>query len=212
MPKPKSAKLLCTPLVFERCFLGQPHLPQVPVRLYIRMVDGKGGGEIACSITNPAYDPNAPVPQTGMGKKRRKENKFRKAVKGHLRDAAKVGHVAALGATVAGQPELAIPIEASAATLDILGSGFTHRTPADTEMRRCIEDCRETRNARVRASKMAGSGVVSDTRAKEDKKSKRIRQISEFGDTLRGLGAINKQRRKKVPRYTIKAAKKNSSS
>ena len=27
----------------------------------------------------------------------RKENKFRKAVKGHLRDAAKVGHVAALG-------------------------------------------------------------------------------------------------------------------
>ena len=78
-------------------------------------------------------------------------------------------------------------------------------------MRRCIEDCRETRNARVRASK-AGSGVVSDTRAKEDKKSKRIRQISEFGDTLRGLGAINKQRRKKVPRYTIKAAKKNSSS
>ena len=177
MPKPKSAKLLCTPNVFQRCFLGQPHLPQVPVRLYIRMVDGKGGGEIACSITNPAYDANAEIPQTGMGKKRRKENKFRKAVKGHLRDAAKVGHVAALASTVAGQPELAIPIEASAATLDILGSG-----------------------------------VVSDTRAKEDKKSKRIRQISEFGDTLRGLGAINKQRRKKVPRYTIKAAKKNSSS
>ena len=140
-------------------------------------MDGKGGGEITCSITNPAYDPNAPVPQTGMGKKRRKENKFRKAVKGHLRDAAKVGHIAALGATVAGQPELAVPADAAAATLDILGSG-----------------------------------VVSDTRAKEDKKSKRIRQISEFGDTLRGLGAINKQRRKKVPRYTIKAAKKNSSS
>ena len=177
MPKPKSAKLLCTPTVFDRCFLNQPHLPQIPVRLYIRMVDGKGGGEISCSITNPAYDPNAPIPQTGMGKKRRKENKFRKAVKGHLRDAAKVGHVAALGATLAGQPELSLPIEASAATLDILGSG-----------------------------------VVSDSHAKEDKKSKRIRQISEFGDTLRGLGAINKVRRKKVPRYTLAAAKKNSKS
>ena len=212
MPKPKSAKLLCTPTVFDRCFLNQPHLPQIPVRLYIRMVDGKGGGEISCSITNPAYDPNAPVPQTGMGKKRRKEKKFEKKVKGHLRNAAKVGHVAALGATVAGNPELALPAEAVATTLDILGSGFTHRTPADTEMRACIDDCRETRNARVRKSKLAGSGVVSDTRAKEDKKSKRIRQISEFGDTLRGLGMINKQRRKKVPRYTLKAAKKNSSS
>jgi len=40
----------------------------------------------------------------------------------------------------------------------VAGSGFTHRTPADTEMRRCIDDCRETRNAKVRASKMAGRG------------------------------------------------------
>ena len=107
-------------------------------------------------------------------KKGVKKKKFEKKVKGHLRNAAKVGHVAALGATVAGNPEIALPAEAVATTLDILGSG-----------------------------------VVSDTRAKEDKKSKRIRQISEFGDTLRGLGMINKQRRKKVPRYTLAAAKKN---
>ena len=35
----------------------------------------------------------------------------------------------------------------------VAGSGFTHRTPEDTEMRACIEDCRETRNAKVRALK-----------------------------------------------------------
>ena len=111
-----------------------------------------------------------------------------------MRDAAKVGHVAALGATLAGQPELSIPIEASAATLDILGSGFTHRTPADTEMRACIDDCRETRNARVRKSKMAGSGVVSDT--------------NNFGETMKQLAAIPKKKKKK-PRYTLAVAKKN---
>ena len=166
-------------LVFFTAFFAHPRLRNRSVRVVGGIRDAAGYLPAAFPVhhANPAYDPNAPVPQTGMGKKRRKENKFRKAVKGHLRDAAKVGHIAALGATVAGQPELAVPADAAAATLDILGSG-----------------------------------VVSDTRAKEDKKSKRIRQISEFGDTLRGLGAINKQRRKKVPRYTIKAAKKNSSS
>ena len=33
------------------------------------------------------------------------------------------------------------------------GTGFTHNTPADTEMRGCIKDCMEKRHARVRAAK-----------------------------------------------------------
>ena len=40
----------------------------------------------------------------------------------------------------------------------VAGSGLTHNTPADVEMRDCIDDCRKTRNARVRALKAEQEG------------------------------------------------------
>ncbi len=148
--KPKSCKLLCTPNVFERCFINQGHLAQVPVRLYIRKVDGKGGAEVSATISNPAYDVNAEIPQQGTGRRTNKK------IKGALRNIAKAGKVASLATLAAGQPEIAAPLGAFAEAIDQVGSG-------------------ETNN---------------------------------FGETMKQLAAIPKKKKKK-PRYTLAAAKKN---
>ncbi len=174
MPKPKSAKLLCTPNVFERCFINQGHLAQVPVRLYIRMVDGLGGGEVSATISNPAYDPNAEIPQQGTGRRTTKK------IKGALKKIAKAGKLASLATLAAGQPEIAAPLGAVSEAIDQIGSGEFDADMINAEMKECIHDCRETRNAEVRA-----------------KKSKMA------------IAAIPKKKKKKVPRYTLAAAKKN---
>ena len=174
MPKPKSAKLLCTPNVFERCFINQGHLAQVPVRLYIRMVDGLGGGEVSATISNPAYDPNAEIPQQGTGRRTTKK------IKGALKKVAKAGKIASLATLAAGQPEIAAPLGAVSEAIDQIGSGEFDADMINAEMRECIHDCRETRNAEVRA-----------------KKSKMA------------IAAIPKKKKKKIPRYTLAAAKKN---
>ena len=158
MPKPKSAKLLCTPNVFERCFLNQPHLPHVPVRLYIRMVDGKGGGEVSCTISNIAFDANAEAPLSGGGRKRRKEKSLNKKIKGGLKNIAKVGKMASLAAAVTGNPEVALPLGVVSEAFDIVGSGHEEH--------------------------------------------------DDFSHTIKKIATIPKKK-KKVPRYTLAAAKKN---
>jgi len=147
MPKPKSAKLLCTPNVFERCFINQGHLAQVPVRLYIRMVDGQGGGEVSATISNPAYDPNAEIPQSGSGRRTTS-----KKIRGALKKVAKAGKIASLATLAAGQPEIAAPLGAVSEAIDQIGSG-------------------------------------------------------DFNADM--IAAIPKKKKKKVPRYTLAAAKKN---
>ena len=147
MPKPKSAKLLCTPNVFERCFINQGHLAQVPVRLYIRMVDGQGGGEVSATISNPAYDPNAEIPQSGSGRRT-----TTKKIRGALKKVAKAGKIASLATLAAGQPEIAAPLGAVSEAIDQIGSG-------------------------------------------------------DFNADM--IAAIPKKKKKKVPRYTLAAAKKN---
>jgi hypothetical protein len=118
MAKPKSAKLLCTPNVFERCFLNQGHLAQVPVRLYIRKVGADGGAEVSATISNPAYNPNAEIPQQGTGRRNKK-------IKGTLKSIAKAGKVASLATLAAGNPELAAPLGAISEAIDQVGSGDT---------------------------------------------------------------------------------------
>ena len=112
------------------------------------------------------------------------------------------------------------------------GEGFTHNTPADTEMRRCIDDCMEKRHARVRASKMAGTGhkhhkkhLFGKKLRKGLKTASNISQgaalglamtpgLEEFAPVAEGValgtsalsGAGHKR---KKPRYALKA-KKNS--
>ena len=65
----------------------------------------------------------------------------------------------------------------------IAGSGLTHNTPADVEMRDCIEDCRKTRNARVRALKaeQEGGRLI---------KSKKLRKKLQQGSLALQAGAI----------------------
>ena len=120
MAKPKSAKLLCTPNVFERCFLNQGHLAQVPVRLYIRKVGAEGGAEVSATINNPAYNANAEIPQQGTGRRTNKK------IKGTLQSIAKAGKVASLATLAAGQPEIAAPLGAVAEAIDQVGSGDTN--------------------------------------------------------------------------------------
>ena len=120
MAKPKSAKLLCTPNVFERCFLNQGHLAQVPVRLYIRKVGAEGGAEVSATISNPAYNANAEIPQQGTGRRTNKK------IKGTLKSIAKAGKVASLATLAAGQPEIAAPLGAVAEAIDQVGSGDTN--------------------------------------------------------------------------------------
>jgi len=182
MAKPKSAKLLCTPNVFERCFLNQGHLAQVPVRLYIRKVGDDGGAEVSCTISNPAYNPNADIPQQGTGRRTNKK------IKGTLKSIAKAGKIASLATLAAGNPELAAPLGAVAEAIDQVGSGDDFNAEMiNAEMRGCIKDCRERRNAKVRAEKS---------------------EVSNFGETMKKLASIPKKK-KKVPRYTLAAAKKN---
>ena len=119
MAKPKSAKLLCTPNVFERCFLNQGHLAQVPVRLYIRKVHGEGGAEVSATISNPAYNPNAEIPQQGTGRRTNKK------IKGALKNIAKAGKIASLATLAAGNPEVAAPLGAISEAIDQVGSGDT---------------------------------------------------------------------------------------
>ena len=63
------------------------------------------------------------------------------------------------------------------------GTGFTHNTPADVEMRDCIDDCRKTRNARVRALKaeQEGGRLI---------KSKKLRKKLQQGSLALQAGAI----------------------
>ena len=121
MAKPKSAKLLCTPNVFERCFLNQGHLAQVPVRLYIRKVHGEGGAEVSATISNPAYNPNAEIPQQGTGRRTNKK------IKGALKSIAKAGKVASLATLAAGQPEIAAPLGAVSEAIDQISSTRARR-------------------------------------------------------------------------------------
>ena len=124
MAKPKSAKLLCTPNVFERCFLNQGHLAQVPVRLYIRKVGAEGGAEVSATISNPAYNANAEIPQQGTGRRTNKK------IKGTLKSIAKAGKVASLATLAAGQPEIAAPLGAVAeAPLQCAPHGGLHMVP-----------------------------------------------------------------------------------
>ena len=118
--KPKSCKLLCTPKMFERCFLNQGHLAQVPVRLYIRKVGAEGGAEVSATISNPAYNANAEIPQQGTGRRTNKK------IKGTLKSIAKAGKVASLATLAAGQPEIAAPLGAVAEAIDQVGSGDTN--------------------------------------------------------------------------------------
>ena len=120
MAKPKSAKLLCTPNVFERCFLNQGHLAQVPVRLYIRKVGDDSGAEVSCTISNPAYNPNADIPQQGTGRRTNKK------IKGTLKSIAKAGKIASLATLAAGNPELSAPLGAISEAIDQVGTGETN--------------------------------------------------------------------------------------
>ena len=118
--KPKSCKLLCTPKMFERCFLNQGHLAQVPVRLYIRKVNGEGGAEVSATISNPAYNPNAEIPQQGTGRRTNKK------IKGALKNIAKAGKIASLATLAAGNPELSAPLGAISEAIDQVGTGETN--------------------------------------------------------------------------------------
>ena len=66
---------------------------------------------------------------------------------------------------------------------EVAGTGFTHNTPADTEMRGCIEDCMKKRHARVRAAKeeQEGGRLI---------KSKKLRKKLQQGSLALQAGAL----------------------
>jgi len=111
------------------------------------MVDGQGGGEVSATISNPAYDPNAEIPQSGSGRRTTS-----KKIRGALKKVAKAGKIASLATLAAGQPEIAAPLGAVSEAIDQIGSG-------------------------------------------------------DFNADM--IAAIPKKKKKKVPRYTLAAAKKN---
>ena len=153
---PPPVILLISPTQFATKFMTQEHVPQIAARLKVRKVGEHGGFEVPVTIQNPEYKPEKAAME-GDGKKRHHlfGKKARKIIRGATK-AAEIG--AAVTAAVPGLEEFSPGLAAASAAGEVAGRGFTHRTPADTEMRRCIDDCRETRNAKVRASKIAGRG------------------------------------------------------
>ena len=152
---PPPVILLISPTQFATKFMTQTDKPQIAARLKIRKVGEHGGFEVPVTIQNPEYKPEKAL--EGDGKKH--HHLFGKKARKIIRKATKAAEVgAAVTAAVPGLEEFAPALGAAAAAGEVAGEGLMHNTPADIEMRACIDDCRETRNARVRASKMAGRG------------------------------------------------------
>ena len=153
--QPPPVILLISPTQFATKFMTQEHMPQIAARLKVRKVGEHGGFEVPVTIQNPEY--KAEKAMEGDGKK--KHHLFGKKARKFIHGATKAAEIGATVAAVTpGLEEFAPGLAAASAAGEVAGRGFTHRTPADTEMRACIDDCRETRNAKVRASKMAGRG------------------------------------------------------
>ena len=148
--QPPPVILLISPTQFATKFMTQEHVPQIAARLKVRKVGEHGGFEVPVTIQNPEYKPEKAMEGDGKKKQHLFGKKARKIIRGATK-AAEVG--AAVTAAVPGLEEFAPALGAAAAAGEVAGRGFTHRTPEDTEMRACIEDCRETRNAKVRALK-----------------------------------------------------------
>ena len=153
--QPPPVILLISPTQFATKFMTQEHMPQIAARLKIRKVGEHGGFEVPVTIQNPEYKPEKAMEGDGKKKHHLFGKKARKFIRGTTK-AAEIG--ATVAAVTPGLEEFAPGLAAASAAGEVAGRGFTHNTPADVEMRACIDDCRETRNAKVRASKMAGRG------------------------------------------------------
>ena len=153
--QPPPVILLISPTQFATKFMTQEDKPQIAARLKVRKVGPHGGFEVPVTIQNPEF--KAEKAMEGDGKK--KHHLFGKKARKIIRGATKAAEIgASVAAVTPGLEEFVPALAAGAAAGEVAGEGLMHNTPADIEMRACIEDCRETRNARVRASKMAGRG------------------------------------------------------